>query len=310
MMTAEQRHWWRIALELKLRKCNGESFQDFFADVMAKVHSSDYVRVRPFGSAGDKGCDGYLQSSGQVFACYGALNGSAGRVSYLISKMGDDYGKALAAIPSIMKEWHMVHNLVEGLPVEAVEKLEVMRKADAARKFGFVGLEGFEEWIFTLDEAQIEDLLGVVASSRDSQNLQTAELRDLIAGVAAAADAVPADVTTIRPVPPEKLAFNNLPGHWRWLIAGGWQNAHLVSSYIGQHHDPLIGEQVAEVFRVRYRYLRDQHLPPGAIMSGLYDAIAGAGAISPQRQVAVQALLAFLFESCDIFEGQPQAAPA
>ena len=90
MMTAEQRHWWRIALELKLRKCNGESFQDFFADVMAKVHSSDYVRVRPFGSAGDKGCDGYLQSSGQVFACYGALNGSAGRVSYLIGKMGDD----------------------------------------------------------------------------------------------------------------------------------------------------------------------------------------------------------------------------
>ena len=124
MMTAEQRSWWRIALELKLRKCSGTAFQDFFADVMAKCHGSDYVRVRPFGSLGDKGCDGYLQSSGQVFACYGALNGTLGRVSFLIAKMEEDFGKALAAIPSIMKEWHMAHNMVDGLPVDAVEKLE------------------------------------------------------------------------------------------------------------------------------------------------------------------------------------------
>jgi hypothetical protein len=68
----------------------------------------------------------------------------------------------------------------------------------------------------------------------------------------------------------------------------------------------MIGERVADVFRVHYRYLKDQHLPPAAIMSGLYEAVAGTGAVSPPRQVAVQALLAFLFESCDIFESQPE----
>ena len=307
-MTPEQRSWWRIALELRLRKCSGKSFQDFFADVMAKRHGSDYVRVRPSGRLGDKGCDGYLQSLGQVFACYGALNGSSGRVSYLIAKMAEDFSKALAALPSIMKEWHMVHNLVDGLPVEAIEKLEAMRTADTQRKFGFVGLEGFEERIFALDPEKIEDLLGVAASSRDAQNLQAAQLRDLINDVAAATDAVQADFTAIRPVPPEKLAFNNLPGHWRWLIAAGWQNSHLVSGYIGQHHDPLIGERVADAFRTRYRYLKAQDLAPGAIMSGLYEMVGGTGGVSAQRQVAIQALLAFLFESCDIFEGRPGVA--
>jgi hypothetical protein len=29
-MTPEQRYWWRIALELKLRKSSGDAFQDFF----------------------------------------------------------------------------------------------------------------------------------------------------------------------------------------------------------------------------------------------------------------------------------------
>jgi ABC-3C protein len=308
MITAEQRSWWRIALELKLRKCSGESFQDFFSDVMGKLHGSDFVRVRAFGRRGDKGCDGYLQNSGQVFACYGALNGALSRVSYLVAKMGEDFSKASIAIPSIMKEWHMVHNLVDGLPIEAVEKLKALREADKKRKFGFIGLEGFEERVFALDPDKIQELLGIAANSWDAQNLQPAELRDLITGIAAAADAVQADVTAIRPVPPEKLAFNNLPGHWRWLIAGGWQNAYLVSGYIGQHIDPMIGERVADVFRARYRYLKDQHLAPGAIMSGLYEMVAGVGAVSPQRQVAIQALLAFLFESCDIFEGQPQAA--
>ena len=40
-------------------------------------------------------------------------------------------------------------------------------------------------------------------------------------------------------------------------------------------------------------------------MSSLYDMIAGAGNVTPQRQIAAQALLAFLFESCDIFEDLP-----
>ena len=201
----------------------------------------------------------------------------------------------------------MVHNLVDGLPIEAVERLEALRKSEPKRKFGFIGLEGFQERVFSLDQSKIEGLLGVVATSRDAQNLQLSELRELIAGVATAADAVEFDVTTIRPVPPEKLAFNKLPSHWRSLIAGGWQNAHLVSSYIDKHNNPLVGETIAQVFRVRYNYLKSQGLSPGAIMSGLYDMVAGVGSVAPSRAVAAQALLAYLFENCDIFESHPQA---
>jgi hypothetical protein len=45
MMSAEQRYWWRVALELKLRKSSGDAFQDFFSAVIASVHGSDFVRV-------------------------------------------------------------------------------------------------------------------------------------------------------------------------------------------------------------------------------------------------------------------------
>jgi hypothetical protein len=301
-MTPEQRYWWRIALELKLRKCSGEEFQDLFSNVMEKVHGSDFIRVRAFGALGDKGCDGYLQSTGKLFACYGALNGDGGKVAYLIGKMENDYAKAAKEFASIMKAWAMVHNLVDGLPAEAILKLDEIQAINPKCPCGFIGMEGFEELVFSLDKTEIEALLGTVATAGDAQNFQAKELSDLIAAVITAADKTPIDVSAIRPVPVNKLDFNHLPSHWRLMIAGGWQNAHFVQEYLDRHPDPMTGERIAEKFRVRYLYLKSQALEPGAIMSNLYEGITGLGAVTPERQVAAQALLAHLFESCDIFE--------
>ena len=309
-MTPEQRSWWKIALELKLRKSSGEAFQEFFSVAMTEAHGSDFVRVRPYGILGDKGCDGYRQSTGAVYACYGALNGDGGKVGYLIGKMGDDYDKAAAALPKIMKAWHMVHNLVEGLPIEAVEKMDELSSATPEHKFGFFGLEGFEHLIFGLKPGQIEGLLGLAATAQDQQNFQTAELSALVSAVIAASDANPINVTEIRPVPAHKLNFNNLPGHWQSLIAGGWQNAHYVQEYLERHPEPMTGEIIAQNFHTRYRYLRLQGLPPGEIMSVLYEDTVGPGSVPASRQVAAQALLAYLFESCDIFESVEQKAAA
>lgn len=272
---------------------------------MSKAHGDDFVRVRPFGSLGDKGCDGYLQSNGQVFQCYGALNGDSGKVTYLIGKMDADYTTAALKLPAIMKEWHMVHNLVDGLPANALLKLDELKKTDTERKFGFVGIESLERIIFSLDPSEIESLLGVVATSRDAQNLQPTELRDLVVEIVRAADQVHFDASTIGTVPVEKLTFNKLPSHWHSLIRGGWQNAHHVSAYLDRHPEPLTGEKIAQMFRVRYQYLKAQHLPPGEIMTNLYEMVTGIGNSSPARQVAAQAVLAFLFESCDIFEDHP-----
>lgn len=302
MIDLTKEYWWKISLELKLRKVNGNAFQDFFSDVMQKLHGSDFVRLRPFGSKGDKSCDGFLQSSGQIFQCYGAINGDGGKVDYLIGKMKDDFKKANEKVSSIMKEWHMVHNLVDGLPIQAVEVLESLKKENPDLKFGFIGLEGFEERISRLGDTLVTQLLGPVATNQDSRNLQIEELRDLVNAVAQATESITTTDSHIEPVPVDKLDANDLPGHWHSLISGGWQNAYLVASYLDLHPDPLVGERIAGIFNKKYQYLREQNLSPGNIMNSLYEMVTGAGSVSPERQVAAQALLAHLFESCDIFK--------
>ena len=302
-MNLSPEYWWKICLRLKLRQTSGDAFQGFFSDVMGKLYGDDFVRVRPFGSKGDKGCDGYVNSTGELFQCYGALNGDKGKVDYLIGKMEEDFGKAKAQLGGIMKEWHMVHNLVDGLPIEAVQKLQELEQANPTIKFGFVGLGGFEDRINKLTEIQKGELLGPLATNADAQDLQVSELKNLVNGVATAADdCVAPPLADISPVPVDKLDANDLPLTWKTLIAGGWQNAHIVVTYLDEHHDPMIGEKIAKMFSDQYQYLKAQGLAPGAIMDGLYEFVTGIGTVTAARQVAAQALLAHLFESCDIFE--------
>lgn len=275
---------------------------------MEKLHGDDFIRVRSFGRKGDKGCDGYLQSTGQVYQCYGAVNGDKSKVNYLIGKMEEDFEKAKKHLSSIMKEWHMVHNLVDGLPVDAIQTLKNLENANPGILFGFIGLEGFETRINNLKEAHIEELLGPSATNQDAQNLQVEELRDLINGVIAATEVTVTEPEAIGPVPVDKLDANDLPEYWKMLISGGWKNAHIVTTYLDNHPEPLIGEKIAKLFSDRYQYLRTQSLTPAAIMDGLYEYVTGVGSVPTARQVAAQALLAHLFESCDIFENISQVS--
>lgn len=292
-----------VNLELKLRQSAGDEFQDFFSKVMQKKHGDDFVRVRPFGQKGDKGCDGYLQSCGAVYQCYGALNGDKGKVDYLIGKMADDFAAAKTKLGAFMKGWYMVQNLVDGLPIDAVQAMDELKKANPALEFGFVGLETFSRIIANLPDHQIEELLGPTATNEDAQDLQVPALRDLIKGIVEAASAKSSPtVAPIQAVPVDKLDANGLPVHWRQLVASGWQNAHLVGAYFDRHPDPMTGETVAFMFKGRYEYLKAQNLPSASIMDSLYIFITGVGTVAPVRQVAAQALLAYLFESCDIFE--------
>jgi hypothetical protein len=304
-MEPHQRWQYKLSLDLKIRNAYGTAFQDFFSTVMEKLHGDDFVRVRPWGSLGDKGCDGYLSSNGQVFQCYGKLEDAPVNSASIVEKLGDDYSLAARNLTAIMKEWHFAHNLVNGLPTDAVLKIQEMRTTFPDHQFGVVGPAGLEERVFKLSEHHLLELLGPVATAEDSRNLRMDEVRDLVDAVMNSIDAGVTAVGEIRPVPRDKLVFNNLPLHWSGLIAAASQNAPHVKQYFDRHPKPETGEMLAKVFAERYTALKQESVPPGVIMDQLYEQVTGMGSVSAQRQVAAQALLAYLFDACEIFEDHP-----
>jgi hypothetical protein len=305
-----QRWQYKLSLDVKIRSAYGTAFQDFFSTVMEKLHGDDFVRVRPFGSLGDKGCDGYLSSNGQVFQCYGKLEDSPPNAAGIVKKLEDDYSLAAAHLTAVMKEWHFAHNLVNGLPVDAVLKIEDMKTTFPQHQFGTIGPVGLEERVFKLTDSQLFDLLGPAATAEDSRNLRMAEVRDLVDALMTSIDAGPGAGGEILPVPRDKLIFNNLPQHWNGLIAAASQNAPYVKQYFEQHPRPETGEKLAKVFAERYAALKQENLAPGTIMDRLYEQITGMGSVPSERQVAAQAILAYLFDACDIFEDHPSKVTA
>lgn len=274
---------------------------------MGHLHGSDYVRVRAYGRLGDKGCDGYLQSNGQLFQCYGALNGETNKVATLTKKIKDDFTTAKTKLGSIMKEWHMVLNLIDGAPVEAIETLEALKAANPGIKIGLIGKEGFEERVFELSGERIASLLGPSATPVEAKALDVSVLRKLVDDLALSATP-PLNSVDLNLVPVGKLNHNGLPAHWQMFVRSGWANAPIVASYFDRHPDPLKGNQVGTLLTQKYQSLKAQNLTPGTIMTALLELVTGHGPVLPQNQVVAQALLTHFFESCDIFEREPIAS--
>ena len=311
-MTIGQLYAWQIALELKLRRLSGVAFQDFFADVMTRAHGDDFVPTRSRGSLGDKGCDGYLTSSGEVFACYGKVDDAAPVVADVLKKMDDDYGKAVRHLNAAMKGWRFVHNMLDGTPTDVtVVKIAGMKAAYPQHSFSVMGRAGFEERVLGMAEGDIVALIGPAASAEDTRNMRLEVVAELIEATMAAVDRAPTfGGPDPAPVPAEKLAFNDLPNHWRHTIEAQMANAKHVEEYLSQHSDVLRGPRISAIFRTRYASLKAEGLRPGAIMARLHQAVIGVGAYDNERVVAANALLAYLFDSCDIFEDRPVVRPA
>ncbi|GAN48013.1 hypothetical protein ME121_2026 [Methylobacterium sp. ME121] len=311
-MTSEQRYAWQLQLHLKLRMLSGVAFQDFFADVMTRAHRDDFIKTRPLGTLGDRGCDGYLASVGRAFACYGKVDDAAPSVPSIIEKMDEDFAKASGHLRSAMKEWHFVHNLLDGTATDAtVIKLEEMRLVHGGHKFGHFGRAGFEDAIFGMHEADIISLIGMAVTAEDTRNMKIKDVADLVDGIMTAIDETPFDGSIEpKPVPSKKLEINKIPPHWRHTIRGHMGNIPLIEDYFGQHLDAERGEKVAALFKARYVQLREQGLAAGDIMQKLYEGIVGIGTVTNDRIVAAGAILTFLFDACNIFEDKPGGTAA
>lgn len=294
---------WRRLLELRLRQSQGTSFQSFFSDVMEAAHESDFVRVKPHGRIGDKGCDGMLQSTGEVFACYGTENGKTPELSYLLGKMKDDANKAVTQLP-VVKGWTFVHNMVDGLPVPALTTLEEIGKKHNVPTSIF-GRERFASTVLALPDDRIRGLLGETITDYDVVDLDLTEVRDIVLKLPLAVIA-PANLVPISPVSVEKLSYNKLPNWWEELIVVGLRNAAVVAEYFREHPDPMLGTRVAEALRQKYLGLREQKLAPEVILDEMYHFILGSLNCRGARQAAGLAVLGFFVESCDILEDVPK----
>lgn len=108
-------------------------------------------------------------------------------------------------------------------------------------------------------------------------------------------------------MPADKLEHNSLGPNVEALLKAGMTKAGLVRRYVARTVNKELGMRVATAFRHKYGELKQLPLDSVEIFDGLRRFAVGPYGADSTADVAALAVLAYLFEECDIFEN-PEAA--
>jgi len=280
----------------------GAEFQDWFVRLAGYAFGADFEEIRPYGASGDLKCDGRLVSSNTVFQCYAP---DVMKVAPLIAKINADFEGARAHWAD-MQEWVFVHNDDRGLPAEAVQRLAELRKIHAPVKIATWSEPELFEITMKLDLTKLQALFGYAVSREIIDGLVMADLKPIIDALERQEPRP--DEPPLTPPSAQKLEKNALSEDSALLLRHGRRKAALVEMFFRKGPRPELGERIAEAFRQRYAELKALDLPTDTIFKHLQDYAGFSG--EPKRQGAALSVLAYFFDSCDIFEDPDVIAEA
>ncbi|PWK89552.1 hypothetical protein C8D88_102826 [Lentzea atacamensis] len=292
--------WFRSQAELALHKHKATAFQDHFSEVMEAVHGTDFIRVRPAGKVGDRKCDGYLKSTDTVFQVYAPARVE---LKSWLNKVDDDFAGAKAQW-STMRSWTFVHNQHDGLPADVTQALLKLKTdhADLA----------IEQWPPTrlleltedLPEDRLVRLFGHPPLEREMRVLDRSDVAEAVAGLALESVSWLPDAADLPVVDPRKLDYNQLSEYPRRLVTAGIAQARMVEGYFDNNPDPTLRDRAGMLMKVEWLNLQRQGVTGDEAFHVLYERVAG-NVQGSREATASLALLAYLFESCDIFANPP-----
>ena len=273
----------------------GTAFQDWFVRLAGYSFGPDFEEVRPYGRYGDLKCDGRRISSNSVFQCYAP---DVMREADLITKVDADFHGARAHWAGSMQEWVFVHNDGRGLPPNAVQHLNGLRHTHPPLRIATWSEPELLDLTMKLDLPALQALFGPAASIAIVDRLVMSDLVPIIESLQRQ-EPNPSD-PPLTPPSQEKLEKNALSEETGLFLRIGRRKSVLVETFFRKSPRPDLGERIAEAFRLRYAELKAFDLPADTIFKHLQDYAGFNG--EPKRQGAALAVLAYFFDSCDIFE--------
>lgn len=294
--------WFTLCFDGKFLRLRGNSFQDFFADLMEAVYPSDFERVRPYGNRGDLKCDGRLRPRGLIFQVYAPREM---KLAAFKKKVLDDFAGAKKHWKKEMKGWVLVHNDPEGLPADAVKLLDDLRAKNPGLQIDQWGCEKLQQVALAMPRPSLIKQFGRPPTRKDFDVLRFEGLAEVLRTIRAGA---PTPSEEILPVSPKKLEANALSAAVASYLQLGRERDRLVEQYFEKHPNPLFGDEVAAAFRAEYLQLRSERLEPDQIFAALQAFAGGSTRGDAAHEAAVLAVLSYLFDRCDIFEAARKKA--
>jgi len=299
-MEFHERLLMRPVLFAKLHELHGNDFERFFQNLMAMAHP-DFVPVRTHGQLGDQGSDGLLLSERKLYACYAPEVPDANNA---VAKLRSDVASAVAQRADEFDTFVFVHNDTRGVHPEVATALATLQTNNPDITFELIGLPKMRDLASQLTKTQFEDLVGAPLPIEMETTSGITELTDLLEELAQAG--VPASgPVNLSPVSGRKLAFSGLSQETQAEIREALKFVPSIEGYYAARFDVTERDDVAARMRIEYESAAFETTDPEEVLWRMTQYVNGSKVPTRPRGRAVTGVLAYYFETCDIFEDAP-----
>jgi len=291
-----QQAFYEQKFENAFLRAKGNAFQDLFEKLMGLAYKSDFMACRPWGNHGDRKNDGFLKSEQRLFQLYAPNEMKA---SVAIAKIREDFEGAKVHWGKHFYKWVFVHNAVDGLPPHVQQMLLDFEKSNRGIKIEPWCLEECRVIFRRLTLEDMESWFGCSAPTAETKT--KLGFKDLQVVLEKIAGQDTPQSQPVKTVAMGKIEANALSESVAILLKAGMVKAPLVQMFFEQWHDVTFGERIAKSFKVKYESLRAE-FAPNRIFAELQAWAGGAVQSTPEHYLAVLTVMAYYFDSCDIFE--------
>lgn len=293
-MTTEEVTLARILFENKVRRSDGNAFEDLFTQIM-NYAEPEFEQIKPWGNIGDRKNDGFIRSKGifyQVFAPED-INKS---YPDAISKLEGDFNGLISQWNPVNEFYFVVNDKYKGVHADSNNKIEDIVKTNSLKKGKILTARDLERIVFTLPDDQILRVVSFLPNLDHIGNLDFSVVTQVI-GYIMKLEVKPLNGQIKYPDWNEKISFNNLGESTKQFLDTASFNLGALNDFLSNEF--FLAEELQRK------------------LIGLYDDLKGdfsgdnlfwemvSNCMPNNQQVFLSPTLTIIskyFESCDIFE--------
>lgn len=319
MASKEERSLARRMFRCTCMLANATAFQDLVWAVKKAKHGSAFEPVGPQGSKGDGGNDGYIPSDKHYHQLYAPIdpNEKAGvaatKVTQDFAKLKTQWGGSKGR--GVSRFTFVYNDKYHGCPKDISLALEGLRKKHKAIAFDHCGAADLETDFMSLPETEWDRILGGAVPDPDRiAILDYSVFADVVRHVMSCEVGGAESRFNLPPSLEVKVKLNGLSSAHSALIgSGALYTGHIEKYFAGNSNDALteLRDHVVGVFEAAKKAVATTERSDKVTEVDAVFAIFRRSLFPKSSRLgtstAVDAVIGYFFETCDVFDPKPEA---
>lgn len=299
-MNYKEKAFARIKFQNKIYSSDGQAFEDLFVSIM-NYKNQDFTPIKPWGNIGDRKSDGYIPNQGIYYQVY-APEDIRKSYSDTINKLNNDFEGLKTHWSNhdtgIKEFYFVVNDKYKGINADCEKTIKSIEKVHKLKKAAFLIAKHLEDWVFKLDEDQIEMIISGIPDPNNLKRLDYSILDEVIKYIMSLS--ITSNIQSGNQLPDwdEKIKFNNLSDYVSNSLIHGSYQLNDLNKYLKNNSNYLADELQKKLLNI---YKEEKIKSKGdKLFWSIVNRISARNNKMYQESAIV--ILSKYFETCDIFE--------